>query len=97
MPVLNTINAKIALAKGWKVDIFPAINLLTGERITKEGKPVQQCFWYSPSGQFYDEYPPDWVGTLTGVMELLWDLLPTWSLERTVNEWGLVDGTRLPR
>ena len=45
MPVLNTINAKIALAKGWKVDIFPAINLLTGERITKEGKPVQQCFW----------------------------------------------------
>lgn len=73
MSVPDSLNSRIALAKAWTVKREPALDL-RGEVIVWKGQELYKDSWYDSEGHYRGHDPPDWVGTLKGVAELMREL-----------------------
>lgn len=86
MPARGNINSKIALARGWTVERRRALDL-QGQPIVWKGQDCYKEDWTDPNGQYQGHRSPDSVGTLEGILQLLWELgeKGRWRIERDGN------------
>jgi len=74
MPVPNSRNARIAIAKGWTFDAGIIYHV-----------PVEGTSWRNPQDE--PALLPDYVGTLAGVAMLRRELGEAWCLGRDIERW----------
>ena len=87
-PTDLSLNDRIALAKGWMHTEKPLKALWFGYLGRKSPKFAPLTYWRNPEGE--PAISPDYVGTLEGMSEMLWELGEEWTLHPDPpNDWLL--------
>ncbi len=98
MPAPDTLNARIALAKGWTVERERALDL-RGQPIVWKGQEAYKDYWHDSDGQYKGHESPDWVSMPKGVAELMAELNDHAKADNEYWVWGqnarhLINGPR---